>query len=122
SRPGDLALLEAVASGERSDWLLLSGPPGSGKSHLLLAACAQAEGRGRQARYLPLKGSVGQVAALLDGAEQAQLLALDDVDAALGRREDELALFALHNRARAAGCVLIYAAAAPAAALPVQLP
>ena len=122
ARPGDLDLLAAVAVGTRTDWLLLSGPPGSGKTHLLLAACAEAGARGRDARYLPLRGAAGRVAALLDGVERAPLLAVDDLDAVLGTRGDEVALFEFHNRARAEGCVVVYAAAANAAALPVQLP
>lgn len=121
ARAGDLALLQAVAQGTRGDWLLLSGPPGSGKTHLLIAACAEAGEQGRDARYLPLR-KAGDVEAMLAGAEAAALVALDDLDAVLGSRAGEVALFDFHNRARSAGCTLLYAAAAPASALPCVLP
>ena len=119
---GGPALVAAIARGERDDWVLLAGPPGSGKSHLLIAACAEAEAHGRSTAYLPLRGLGGRLAAAVDGLEGAALLALDDLDAVLGERADEIALFDLHNRARAAGCSVLYAASATAAALPTTLP
>ena len=42
-------LVASVAARLRPDWLYLAGPVGSGKTHLLLAACAQAQALGRRA-------------------------------------------------------------------------
>ena len=44
---GALAQLRAAAVGAAQDWLYLSGPAGTGKTHLALALCAAAEQAGR---------------------------------------------------------------------------
>ena len=46
--------MDAIARGAESDWVYLTGPAGTGKTHLALAVCAAAEGAGRSAAYLPL--------------------------------------------------------------------
>lgn len=114
--------VRTAATGESNDWLLLAGPAGVGKTHLLLAAIAEASERGRRAAYLPLAHAGGHLRDLLAGQEHAELLALDGLDAVLGAREDEVALFDFHNRARAAGTCVLYAARDTAAALALQLP
>ena len=120
--PAVLAHLQATAAGESSDSLYLQGGSGSGKTHLLLAACAAAEAAGRHANYLSLARVRGHARDALQGIEQAGLVALDDLDALAGNRDDEIALFDLHNRVRDAGVALAYAARALPGALPLQLP
>lgn len=120
--PAALAQLQALAVGERRDVLYLQGGNGSGKTHLLLAACAAAEAGGRQANYLSLARVRGHARDALQGIELAALVALDDLDALAGEREDEIALFDLHNRVRDAGVGLAYAARNVPAALPLVLP
>ena len=120
--PATLAQLRALASGEAGDALYLQGGSGSGKTHLLLAACAAAEAGGASANYLSLARVRGRARAALQGIEQAGLVALDDLDAVAGDREDEIALFDLHNRVRDAGIGLLYAARDVPAALPMVLP
>ncbi len=117
-----LAQLRALALGESSDAFYLQGTNGSGKTHLLLAACAAAEAAGRRANYLSLARLRGRARDALQGIEQADLVALDDLDALAGEREDEIALFDLHNRARDAGAGLLYAGRDVPAALPLALP
>lgn len=119
--PGAIAQLRALADGS-GGWLYLDGPPGTGKTHLALAACAAAEALGRSAAYLPLAAAVGRLAEALEALDGRALVALDGVEAIAGRDEDELALFDFHNRARAAGSAVLYTAAAPPAALPPGLP
>lgn len=119
---GAVALLRALASGEAGDWLYLAGPSGTGKTHLALAACAAAQVAGRRAAYLPLASAVGRVGEALQAREAQQLLALDGVEALAGRRDDEVALFEFHNRARAAGVAVLYTAVAAPDALPLVLP
>jgi DnaA family protein len=96
--PLALARLQALAIGEGSDALYVQGGNGSGKTHLLLAACAAAEAEGRRANYLSLARVRGHARDALQGIEQAALVALDDLDTIAGSREDEIALFDLHNR------------------------
>ena len=124
----EVALLADVASGERDDWCMLSGPQGSGKTHLLLAACAAADAAGRRSVYLPLRHLAGQVDAVIGAQEQADLIAIDDLEGIApeldpeAERNDQIALFDLHNRVRAAGSVILYAARHTPHALPLALP
>lgn len=121
--PLAVELLSALARGERAEWVFVSGPAGSGKSHLLLAASAAASEAGRRrAAYLPLGHARGHLRDLLATQENADIVALDGLDAIAGERDDEIALFDFHNRARAAGCVVLYAARQAPAHLALTLP
>src|SRR5690606_11150865 len=102
--------------------LLLVGPPGSGKTHLALAACAEAEAAGRRAAYLPLATARGRLGTALEALHAFDLVALDGLDAIAGGPDDELALFDFHNRIHDAGRQLLYTARVAPAALGLQLP
>lgn len=104
------------------DWVLVSGPAGSGKTHLMLAAAADASQAGRRAAYLPLAHARGHLRDLLAMQENAGLVALDGLESIAGEREDEVALFDFHNRARAAGSTVLYAARESPANLGLVLP
>jgi DnaA family protein len=117
---GVLAAARALLAG-RERQLFVSGPPGSGRSHLLLGLCDAAERQGQQVGYLPLAETADLSVKLLEGLEQLDLLAVDDVQALAGRAEWELALFNLYNRARDRQVRLVFAAAAGPAALPLRL-
>lgn len=119
--PGLIESLRALATGHEAGRVLLQGPASSGKTHLLLATCAEAEAAGRRIVYLALRGLRGRLAAAVEGLE-AELLAVDDVGAIAGERADEVALFDLHNRLRDAGGGVLYAAEAPPDALGLTLP
>lgn len=114
--------VRAAARGESRDWLFLAGPAGSGKSHLLLAACAEAASAGRRAAYLPLPAFAGRLGEALAQQEGFDLVCLDGLDAIAGNAADEEALFHFHNRARAGGGVVLYAARGNPAALGITLP
>jgi len=64
----------------------------------------------------------GRLEQALVDAELSGLVCLDGVEAVAGRRDDEVALFHFHNRARAAGARVIYAASAMPTALPLVVP
>lgn len=119
---GALALVEALAVGTSDDWVYVAGPEGTGKSHLLLGACARANAAGRRAVYVPLATARGRVREALEALEGELLLALDDVDAIAGERADEIALFDAHNRLRSSGSRVVYAAHVPPDALALTLP
>ena len=118
---GLLEQLQSLASGDSGGALYLQGSAATGKTHLLLGSCALAAALDRQAAYLPLANVRGRLRAASEGLD-ADLVALDDVDAIAGNREDEIALFDLHNRWRDAGRSLLYAAPAGPDALPLVLP
>lgn len=119
---GLLAQLRAVAAGQAQDWLYLAGPAGSGKTHLALSMCAAAEQAGRAPAYLPLQAAAGRLREALESLEGRALVALDGLDAIAGTREDEVALFDFHNRARAAAVTVLYTAGAMPDALGIGLP
>ena len=107
---GALEQLAALAADDGSDWLYVAGPAGTGKTHLLLAVCATAEGAGQRVAYLPLAAAAGRMRDALDALEGNDVLALDGIDVVAGNRDDEVALFDVHNRARAAGTRIVYSA------------
>ena len=116
------ALRRLLAAGDERQ-LFLAGPPGSGRSHLLMAQCAAAEHQGWRCAYLPLRDAVADMApAVLEGLEDMQLVAIDDVEAIAGNAAWEAALFALYNRARDAGRALLFSAGNPPVRLPLGLP
>jgi len=119
---GALAQLRAAATGDSRDWVYLVGPAGSGKTHLALAVCAAAEQAGRGSAYLPLQAAASRLRDALEALEGRDVVALDGLDAIAGQREDEVALFDFHNRARAAGVTLLYTASAAPDALGLVLP
>jgi DnaA family protein len=90
--------------------LWLWGAPGTGKTHLLQAACAAA---GDDAAYFPLDRSLALPPEALVGFEHSRVLCVDDVDAVAGDLEWEQALFRLFNDAGDLRTRLIFGAAAP---------
>lgn len=119
---GALPQLQALAAGRAQDWILVDGATGAGKTHLLLASCAHALESGHRAAYLPLQAAIGRVAEALQAFEGQDLVALDGLESIAGRRDDEVALFDFHNRARAAGASVLYASQARPAVLALDLP
>lgn len=119
---GALGEVSAIAEGHARPWLLLHGPAGTGKSHLLIGACRAAIEAGRPARYVALGALPAPRAEALRSLSAAGLLALDDVQAIAGDAAAERVLFDLYNRARAAGAMLLFAASAPPPDLGITLP
>jgi len=119
---GALDQLRALAMQPGADWVFVAGAGGVGKTHLALAVCAAAEAAGRRAAYLPLAAARGRLRTALDALDGNDVVALDGLAAVAGDREDEVALFDFHNRARSAGTALLYTAEAAPDALPLVLP
>lgn len=119
---GLVAQLQAIAVGQLADWIYLAGPAGSGKTHLALSLCAAAEQVARAPAYLPLQAATGRLRDALEAFEGREVVALDGLEAIAGNRDDEVALFDFHNRARAAGITLLYTARAMPDRLELVLP
>jgi DnaA family protein len=103
-------------------FLYLWGESGSGKSHLLQAACQQAQTGGRQPAYLPLKHEHGLAPEMLEGLETFALVCLDDLESVAGNATWEGAIFSLFNQLRENKGQLVVAADRPPAQLPLSLP
>ena len=116
-----LGSVRVLAVEPGAPWIYLHGASGSGRTHLLLAACQAATAAGRRAQYLPL-ATMSDHAAALRGVAGSELLALDDVGAIAGDHESEHALFDLYNRTWAEGAALLFAADAAPAQLGIELP
>lgn len=119
---GAIAQLRELADVRGADWLYLAGASGTGKTHLALALCAAAEQAGRRSAYLPLAAASGRLRDALEALEGNDVVALDGLEAIAGHRDDEIALFDFHNRARSAGLNLLYAAREVPDALALVLP
>lgn len=117
-----VAALTRLASGGSRVPVWLFGPPGAGKSHLLQAGCALAGAEGQTAAYLPLATLKPEGPALLDGLEQLDLVALDDLEAVTGNADWERALFTFYNGLAEHRGRLAFAATGAPLALGFRLP
>ena len=101
-------------------YVFLFGTKGSGKSHLLQAACHEVGKNNLPVVYLPLAED-GLMPAMLDGLENMSLIALDDVDCVVNDDEWEDALFKLYNRVREKEGSMIVSSGEPLASLNINL-
>lgn len=108
-----LAQARRAADGQAGlTWI--AGPPGAGKTHLLQAVCAAAS-RARRAGYLPLRELSALGAEVLTGLSQLECLAIDDLDAVIGRAGWERELFTLVREFAERGGALVLSGSAPPA-------
>ncbi len=110
--------LEQIARGAPGG-VWLSGPPATGKTHLLQALC---ERSGDDAVYLSAELVASAGTAMLEGLESRRVIAIDDVDRLLGDPDFETALFSLYNLAIEHGSSVVVSASAPRRELDVLLP
>ncbi len=90
-----LSLLQQHAVSEH-DWLTcIYGERGSGKSHLLQAACHQAQYWQETILYLPMSQAPDWSPAVLADLEETGLVCLDDIECVAGQGPWETALFNL---------------------------
>jgi DnaA family protein len=102
--------------------LFLSGPDGSGKSHLLNALCHEARANGLAAFYIAPKRLPEEAAASLEGLQVLDLVCVDDLDSVAGNPVWENALFACFNEVRTAQGRLIVSSKQPLASIKFHLP
>lgn len=118
--PGDNEQVVHNLLKQNDSFVYLFGDEGTGKSHLLQAACHQAGINGSPVVYLPLK-QPGFSPVILDGLESMALIALDDIQCIAGNDDWEYALFNLYNRARENGAAILVASNQPLASLNIKL-
>lgn len=105
---------------QNEPYVFLFGTKGSGKSHLLQAACHEVGKNNLPVVYLPLNEE-GLMPAMLDGLENMSLIALDDIDSVMNNSDWEDALFKLYNRVREKGGSMIVSSNEPLASLNINL-
>jgi DnaA family protein len=123
--PGpNTAVLGAVREVAQTDdrCLFLAGSAGSGKTHLLNAACLAARSAGRSAFYLGARALDDAGAEPLRGLEKMDLVCIDDGHLLAGDRNQEEALFHFINRLRAERGSLLFASRERLSRLPFVLP
>jgi DnaA family protein len=98
----------------------LWGRAGTGKSHLLQAACAAAGARGEAAAYIDL--ALAPATGLLEGCESLALVCLDGLDAVATNALWNAAIFRLYTLMQEGEGRLLVASAAPPASLDFTLP
>lgn len=123
--PGpNTALLASLRASldEAGSQVYLTGPAGSGKTHLLNALCLEARRKGLTAFYAGLGGLPGEAHALLEGLEGIDLLCVDDIQCVAGQPPWEEALFHCINRLRERQGRWVVAGEPRLRALPLGLP
>ena len=109
-----LDAVRRVAARRTPERVLIVGDAGSGKSHLLEAACAAASAGGDAVAFAPMRDWRSQRVDAVRGLGRAELVCIDDVDAIAGDRAWEEALFALvEDSASRSTRMLVSAVATP---------
>ena len=100
---------QLTGSGEA--FIYLWGAPGCGLTHLLQAACHEAQSQGLSVQYLPVRDMVGYAPdELFSGLDTLDLVCLDCLPSIAGRPDWERAIFNLYNQLREQGRRLLVAA------------
>jgi len=107
---------------QRAQFVFVWGDAGSGRTHLLHAACREAAEAGRRVALLPLQEAVQWRAEAIEGWDALDLVAVDDVERIAGNADWERALFSLYNGLRDTGASLLVTASRPPAGLDIGLP
>ncbi|MEC7030246.1 MAG: DnaA/Hda family protein [Pseudomonadota bacterium] len=100
-------MLAFYVSNPSDSMIVLKGDTGTGKTHLLQAACHQYQLSGRIASYVPLRNPA-DIEALLSRSLAGELVCIDGVHTASLHDDLEHTLFRLYNHAEMAGCKLIW--------------
>jgi len=117
-------VLDAVrhlASGAPPRRVLLHGPVGSGRTHLLQGAARKAHQAGRRSAYLSLADDI-ESPELLDGLDAFDLVCIDDLDARVQEHSWALAVLRLIDALRAHDGAVLLSATLPPEHLPVAMP
>jgi DnaA family protein len=113
SNSAALEHVRAVACGQRAESVWLYGAPGTGKSHLLAAACRAASEK--ELRAISLSADGAAEPSMLSHLDDIDVVAIVDVDRFAGIDDWERALFSLFNARLQRGGLLVTAASPPRA-------
>jgi DnaA family protein len=117
---GNDQAVAAVRAQEAPRVAWLWGRPGTGKSHLLQAACADCGERGAAAAYFDL--AAAGPPAMLEGCETLDLVCLDGLESVADNAAWNAAMFRLYTLLLEGGGRLLVATTAPPASLEFTLP
>ncbi len=117
-----LASMRHLLQGTGESYIYLWGERGVGRSHLLQACCHALDSAERSSIYIPFAEYEYLSPDMLDGIEYMDLVCLDGINAVLGQRHFEEAIFHLYNRILVSGAKLIIAADVVPSQLPCIMP
>ena len=118
-----LEYLKAQCQPLGESFIYLWGNAGTGKSHLLQAACHQAANLGKRSIYLSLSDLLDYAPQrVFEAMDQMDLVCIDDLDIASGHREWERVLFIAFNELRDRGQALLVSASCSPIHLSLDLP
>ena len=117
---GEAFELIAAGPGTAPQVLWIWGRPGTGKTHLLQAACAAVAEAGGSASYLDLASAA--VPGWLEGCENLDLVCLDGLEAVAADAGWNDAIFRLHTLMQDNATRLYVASTVPPASLAFRLP
>lgn len=110
-----------IVSGAAERVTVLWGGAGTGKSHLLQAACHRAHESGDTSAYIPFTEIASFSPTILEGLDSLCLICLDDVDKTAANPSWEQALFDLYNRSELTGTRLLLSASTRVAGMGFEL-
>jgi DnaA family protein len=116
-----LKMLEEIASGRGESQLYIWGNSGLGKTHLLQSTCRAASQVNRRSCYLPLSVMLQNGPGILQGLDNLDLIALDDLDRVITEDRWQNEVFSLINHCRTASVTLVFAARVNINGLNIQL-
>ncbi len=109
-----LNALQTALKQPQGNAFYLYSESGSGKTHLLQAACRYVTEKGQASVYLPMKDDgLPLVPDVLSGLEQTPLVCLDDMEDIIGHKKWELALANLLTKSSVQGHNVILAGELP---------
>lgn len=117
-----ISILRAVAHGQGPHSVLLEGPSGSGRSHLLQAVCNAVSANGRVAVYLPLRSVSDSAPPITGHLSGSHLLAIDDIDLVAGQRGWEQAIAGAFEEMRLSEGRVVVSSSLPPARMQNLLP
>ncbi len=114
--------LRHCLQGTGESYIYLWGEQGVGRSHLLQACCHAFDSVERATVYLPLDEFQQLSPEMLDSMETLDLICLDSVNAVIGQRCWEEAIFHLYNRLQSTQTRLLIAGDIVPSRLPCLMP
>jgi DnaA family protein len=114
--------LKQFGSSATGGFVYLWGEHGTGKSHLLQAACTLAATTNSKVIYIPLQEKAQFTPAILHDMTPLDLVCIDDLDQIAGDPDWEQALFNLYNQLIADQKSLLVSARSSPAGLSIELP
>ena len=95
-----LDFLNTMTKKKKNDCLYIWGSQGTGKTHLLQAACKQADDMNSQVTYIPLKQYEEFDSEIFNGLGKLDLICVDDLEFISGNLEWQQRLTLLYNEIR----------------------